>query len=93
MPDTGASQSILSAATARDANLTISPTSTDASGNVMNLLGEAKVVLCNDKHSTQTTVLVAADLNHAALIGGKIYNGCMSSLLLFQLWQLSLSVL
>ena len=35
----------------------------------MNLLGEAKVVLCNDKHSAQTTVLVAADLNHAALIG------------------------
>ena len=35
----------------------------------MRLLGEAKVVLCNDRHSTQTTVLVAADLNHAALIG------------------------
>ena len=35
----------------------------------MNLLGEAKVVLCNEKHSAQTTVLVAADLNHAALIG------------------------
>ena len=30
---------------------------------------EAQVVLCNDRHSTQTTVLVAADLNHAALIG------------------------
>ena len=72
MPDTGASQSILSAATARDANLTIRPTATElrnASGSVMRLLGEAKVVLCNDRHSTQTTVLVAADLNHAALIG------------------------
>ena len=72
MPDTGASQSILSAVTARDANLTIRPTATElrnASGNVMRLLGEAKVVLCNDRHSTQTTVLVAADLNHAALIG------------------------
>ena len=72
MPDTGASQSILSAATARDANIIVSPTATElrnASGCIMNLLGEAKVVLCNDKHSTQTTVLVAADLNHAALIG------------------------
>ena len=72
MPDTGASQSILSAVTARDPNLTIRPTATElrnASGNVMRLLGEAKVVLCNDRHSTQTTVLVAADLNHAALIG------------------------
>ena len=72
MPDTGASQSIVSAATARDANLTILPTVTElrnASGCVMRLLGEAKVVLCNDRHSAQTTVLVAADLNHAALIG------------------------
>ena len=72
MPDTGASQSIVSAVTARDANLTILPTVTElrnTSGCVMRLLGEAKVVLCNDRHSTQTTVLVAADLNHAALIG------------------------
>ena len=35
----------------------------------MRLLGEAQMVLCNDRHSTQTTVLVAADLNHATLIG------------------------
>ena len=72
MPDTGASQSIVSAVTARDANLKILPTITElrnASGCVMRLLGEAQVVLCNDRHSTQTTVLVAADLNHAALIG------------------------
>ena len=34
----------------------------------MRLLGEAQVILCNDKHSTHSTVLVAADLNHAALI-------------------------
>ena len=62
----------MSAVTARDANLTILPTITElrnASGGVMRLLGEAQVVLCNDRHSTQTTVLVAADLNHAALIG------------------------
>ena len=35
----------------------------------MTLLGEADVVLCNDKHSAQTVVLVASDLNHSALIG------------------------
>ena len=35
----------------------------------MRLLGEAKVVLCNDRHSTHSTVLVPADLNHASLIG------------------------
>ena len=35
----------------------------------MRLFGEAKVVLCNDRHSTHFTVLVAADLNHSALIG------------------------
>ena len=72
MPDTGASQSIVSAVTARDANLQILPTFTElrnASGGVMRLLGEAQVILCNDKHSTHSTVLVAADLNHAALIG------------------------
>ena len=72
MPDTGASQSIVSAVTARDANLQIFPTLTElrnASGGVMRLLGEAKVVLCNDRHSTHSTVLVVADLNHAALIG------------------------
>ena len=72
MPDTGASQSIVSAVTAKDANLQISHTLTElrnASGGVMRLLGEAKVVLCNDRHSTHSTVLVVADLNHAALIG------------------------
>ena len=72
MPDTGASQSIVSAVMARDANLQIFPTLTElrnASGGVMRLIGEAQVVLCNDKHSTHSTVLVAADLNHAALIG------------------------
>ena len=53
MPDTGASQSIVSAVTARDANLKILPTHTElrnASGGIMRLLGEAKVVLCNDRH-------------------------------------------
>ena len=66
MPDTGASQSIVSAVTARDANLTILPTLTElrnASGGIMRLLGKAQVVMCNDKHSTQSTVLVTADLN------------------------------
>ena len=50
----------------------IIPTMTElrnASGDTMRLLGEAQVVMCNDKHSAQSTVLVTADLNHAALIG------------------------
>ena len=72
MPDTGASQSIVSAAVARDANLSLTPTSTElrnASNNVMHLVGEARVVMCNDKHSTVTTVLASPELNHCALIG------------------------
>ena len=35
----------------------------------MRLVGEARVVLCNEKHFTLTTVLVSPDLNHCALIG------------------------
>ena len=72
MPDTGASQSIVSTDTARAANLRIRPTLTElrnASNGIMILFGEADVVLCNDKHSAQTVVLVASDLNHSALIG------------------------
>ena len=71
MPDTGASQTIVSAAVARDAKLLIRPTHTElrnASGTVMDLLGEADAVLCNDKHSASSTVLVARDINHSALI-------------------------
>ena len=57
---------------ARDANLTITPTSTElryASNSVMRLVGEAIVVLCNDKHSAVSTILVSPELNHNALIG------------------------
>ena len=35
----------------------------------MHLVGEAQVLMCNDKHSAITTVLVASDLNHCPLIG------------------------
>ena len=72
MLDTGASQSIVSADVARDANLSITSTSTElrnASNCVMHLVGEARVVLCNDKHSAGTTVLVSPELNYNALIG------------------------
>ena len=72
MPDTGVSQSIVSADTVRAANLSIRPTLTELGNTrngVMNLLGEADVILCNDKLSSQTVVLVASDLNHLALIG------------------------
>ena len=58
MPDTGASQSIVSAAIARDANLSIPHTSTElrnASNDVMHLVGKAQVLMCNDKHSAITT--------------------------------------
>ena len=34
----------------------------------MSLVGEAGVVLCNDKHSAHTVVLVASDVNHSSLI-------------------------
>ena len=71
MPDTGASQSIVSADTARAANLCVRPTVTElrnASNGVMTLLGEVDAIMCNDKHSTRSIVLVASDLNHSALI-------------------------
>ena len=41
----------------------------NASNGVMTPLGEADVVLCNNKHSACTVVLVASDFNHSALIG------------------------
>ena len=65
MPDTGASQSIVSAVTARDANIKILPTITElrnASGGVMILLGEAQVVLCNDRHSTWAQRLINLEI-------------------------------
>ena len=71
MLDTGASQSVVSAEEAKAANLSIRPTSTElrnASNAVMSLMGEADVVMCNDKHSTQSVVLVSSDLGHSALI-------------------------
>ena len=34
----------------------------------MKLIGEFEVVLCNNKHSVTSTVPVASDLNHSALI-------------------------
>ena len=83
MTDTGAGQSIVSADVARDANLSVTPTSTElrnASNSVMRLVGEARVVLCNDKHSAVTTVLVSPELNHNTLIGWLDLQGFVSSL-------------
>ena len=40
----------------------------NASNGVMSLLGEVDIVMCNDKYSTQSIVLVSSDLNHSALI-------------------------
>ena len=71
MPDTGASQTIVSADIARDAKLIVRPTHMElrnASGSIMYLLGEADAVLCNEKHSTTSTVLVARYINHSALV-------------------------
>ena len=71
MPDTGASQTIISAAVARDAKISVRPTRTElrnASGAIMDLLGEADVALCNEKYSVISTALVARDINHSALI-------------------------
>ena len=75
MPDTGASQTIVSADVARDAKLTVRPTLTElrnASNTGMHLLGKSEVVLCNNKHSVTSTVLVASHLNHAALISWQV---------------------
>ena len=83
MPDTGTSQSIVSAATARDAHLQIRPTLTElrnANNGVMSLLGEADAVLCNERHSAQTVVLVASDLITLPLLAGKICRNFVSSL-------------
>ena len=71
MPDTGANQTIVSADVARNARLLIRPTQTElrnASGTVMSLLGEADAILCNDRHSASSTVLVATHINHSALV-------------------------
>ena len=71
MPDTGASQTIVSADVARDARLLIRPTQTElrnASGTIMSLLGEADAVLCNERHSATSTVLVATHISHSALV-------------------------
>ena len=34
----------------------------------MHLLGKADAVLCNNKHSVSSTLLVASNINHGALI-------------------------
>ena len=60
MPDTGTSQTIVSADVARDAKLIVRPTMTElhnASNTVVHLLDELEVVLCNNKHSGISTVL------------------------------------
>ena len=49
----------------------VRPTQTElrnASGSIMSLLGEADAVLCNERHSTTSNVLVAKHINHSALI-------------------------
>ena len=71
MPDTGASQTIVSADVARDARLVVRPTLTklrNARNSVMTLLGGADATLCSDKHSVISILLVAAHINHAALV-------------------------
>ena len=70
-PPNKKSQTIVSPDVARDAKLIVRPTLTElqnASNSVMHLVGESEVVLCNNKHSVFSTVLVASHLNHAALI-------------------------
>ena len=62
----------MSAAVARDVNLSILLTSTEllnASNAVMHLIRMARAVLCSEKHSIISSVLVSPDLNYCALIG------------------------
>ena len=92
LPDTGASQSLVSAEVARDTNLSIWATTTElrnASKAVMSLVGEAEVVMCNDKHSTQSVFFLFLPtwvILHSS--AGRTYKAFMSSLLLSQRWQL-----
>ena len=72
MPDTGASQTIVSLNVAREAKLQVEPTNTvlrNASDMVMNLTGQSRVLLYNEKHSAETTVLISPDVNHTLLVG------------------------
>ena len=65
----------------------------NASNGVMNLLGEAEIVVtCNDKQSVTSTVLVAFDLNHSALISWQDLQKLRVILPCFQLMQLLLAV-
>ena len=60
MPDTGASQTIVSLDAARRAKLITVPTNTvlkNASDTPMTLTGQLRFQLFNDKHSVETTVL------------------------------------
>ena len=86
MLDTGASQTIVSADVTRNARLLIRPTQTElrnASGTVMTLLGEADAILCNDKHSVTSTVLVATQINHSvscSIMAGPSKTSCHPSI-------------
>ena len=63
MPDTGASQTIVSSDVAGDAKLVVHPTLTE-----LRNASNSKVILCNNKHSVSSTVLDASHFNHATLI-------------------------
>ena len=65
----------MSAAIARDATLSIHPTSTElcnASDDIMHLVGEAQVLMCNDEHSAISTVLVAPGSRPAVVAQGAV---------------------
>ena len=71
MPDTRASQTIGSLNIAREAKLRIEQTNIvlrNASDMPMSLSGQSYVLLYNDKHSVETTVLISPNMNHPLLV-------------------------
>ena len=72
MPDTGASQTIISLDIARIARLNIKDTNItlkNASDVQMSLSGQARDILSYEKHSVETSVLLSPEFSHHALIG------------------------
>ena len=72
LPDTGSSQTLISADVAEIAGLDVNKnTSTQlytANGGRMSILGESDIILKSDAHSTKTRALVSSEMKHTVLV-------------------------
>jgi hypothetical protein len=71
VPDTGSTQTIISERMAQHANLNVNNANIrllNASGANMNVIGETKVTINNDKYSIDTIAIVARDVSHNVLV-------------------------